>query len=203
MDLILIRHGLPIRAEDTSDPPLSETGRAQARLVSALLQEEAIDAVCSSTMLRAIETAAPFAAAAGLELATHDGIREYDRESGVYIPSEELKREDYAAWQAVVDRDMSEFQDTVVETLEGVVRENQGRRVAVFCHGGVINVWAAHVLKTPPEALLQPHLLQREPLHLRPHRPAQRRQPGRSRAPEGAGGGDAGLAARRYSASLE
>jgi len=36
---------------------------------------------------------------------TYDGIREYDRESGVYIPSEELKREDYAAWQSVVDRE--------------------------------------------------------------------------------------------------
>jgi 2,3-bisphosphoglycerate-dependent phosphoglycerate mutase len=156
MDLILIRHGLPLRSEDSSDPPLSETGHAQARLVSALLQEEAIDAVWASTMRRAIETAEPFAAAAGLQIAAHDGIREYDRESGVYIPSEELKREDYAAWQAVVDRDMSEFRDTVVETLEGVVRENQGRRVAVFCHGGVINVWAAHVLKTPPRLFFNP-----------------------------------------------
>jgi probable phosphoglycerate mutase len=156
MDLILIRHGLPVRSEASSDPPLSEMGRAQARLVGALLMEEAIDAVWSSTMLRAIETAAPFVAAAGLELATHDGIREYDRETGAYIPSEELKREDYAAWQSVVGRDMTEFQAEVVETLEKIVRDNQGRRVAVFCHGGVINVWAAHVLKTPPRLFFNP-----------------------------------------------
>ena len=156
MDLILIRHGLPVRAEDTSDPPLSETGHAQARLVGALLRREAVDAVCASTMRRAIQTAEPFAAAAGLALATHDGIREYDRESGVYIPSEELKSEDYAAWQSVVERDMTEFHDLVVETLEGVVRENQGRRVAVFCHGGVINVWAAHVLRMPPRLFFNP-----------------------------------------------
>ena len=156
MDLILIRHGLPVRSEASSDPPLSETGHAQARLAAALLQEEAIDAVWSSTMRRAIQTAEPFAAAAGLELATHDGIREYDRETGAYIPSEELKREDYAAWQSVVDRDMTEFHDEVVETLEAIVRDNQGRRVAVFCHGGVINVWAAHVLKTPPRLFFNP-----------------------------------------------
>ena len=156
MDLILIRHGLPVRSEDSADPPLSQMGQAQAQAVNALLQAEAIDAVWASTMRRAIETAAPFAAAAGLKIAAHDGIREYDRESGVYIPSEELKREDYAAWQAVVDRDMSEFHDVVVETLEAVVRENQGRRVAVFCHGGVINVWAAHVLKMPPRLFFNP-----------------------------------------------
>ena len=156
MDLILIRHGLPVRADDSSDPPLSETGHAQARLVGALLQREAIDAVASSTMRRAIQTAEPFAAAAALELATHDGIREYDRESGVYIPSEELKREDYAAWQAAVERDLSTFGEVVVETLEAIVRENQGRRVAVFCHGGVINAWTAHVLKMPARLFFNP-----------------------------------------------
>src|SRR3984957_10648877 len=156
MDLILIRHGLPVRSEDSSDPPLSETGRAQARLESALLQEEAIDAVCSSTMLRAVEPAARFAPVADLYLATCDGIREYDRESGVYIPSEELKREDYAAGQAVVERDMTEFQDTVVETLEGVGRENQGRPAPVLSHGGGINVGAAPGLKPPPRLFFNP-----------------------------------------------
>jgi probable phosphoglycerate mutase len=156
MDLILIRHGLPVRAEDTADPPLSEAGHAQAQRVGALLRREAIDAVVASTMRRAIQTAEPFAAEAALALATHDGIREYDREAGVYIPSEELKREDYAAWQAVVERDMTEFHDVVVETLEAVVRDNRGRRVAVFCHGGVINVWAAHVLKMPPRLFFNP-----------------------------------------------
>ena len=156
MDLILIRHGLPVRSDASADPPLSEIGHAQARLVGALLGREAVDAVCASTMRRAMQTAEPFAAAAALELATHDGIREYDRESGVYIPSEELKREDYAAWRSVVERDMTEFHDVVVETLEGVVRENQGRRVAVFCHGGVINVWAAHVLRMPPRLFFNP-----------------------------------------------
>ena len=149
MDLILIRHGLPVRDDASADPPLSDTGHAQARLVGALLQGEAIDAVCASTMQRAIQTAQPFAAAAGLDLATHEGVCEYDRGAGVYIPSEELKREDYAAWQAVTGHDLSEFGARVVETLEGVVQANPGRRVAVFCHGGVINAWTAHVLKMP------------------------------------------------------
>ena len=156
MDLILIRHGLPVRAADTADPPLSETGRAQARRVGAVLQRETIDAVYASTMRRAIQTAEPFAAAAALELATHEGVCEYDRGSGVYIPSEELKREDYAAWQAVVEHDLSAFGAVVVEALEEIVQANAGRRVAVFCHGGVINAWTAHVLGMPPRMFFNP-----------------------------------------------
>src|SRR5205809_1084762 len=57
MELILIRHGLPERREDTADPPLSDHGHEQARRVAAWLADEAIDAVYASTMLRARQTA--------------------------------------------------------------------------------------------------------------------------------------------------
>ena len=59
MELILVRHGLPERRDDTSDPPLSATGHEQARRVAAWLAHERIDAVFSSTMLRARQTAEP------------------------------------------------------------------------------------------------------------------------------------------------
>jgi len=156
MDLILIRHGLPLRDDTSADPPLSEVGHAQARAVGALLQGEGIYAVFASTMQRAIQTAEPFAAGAALDLATHEGVCEYDRGSGLYIPSEELKREDYTAWQAAVDHDLSAFGEVVVETLEGIVQSHPGARVAVFCHGGVINAWTAHVLKMPARLFFNP-----------------------------------------------
>ena len=62
MELILVRHGLPERRDDTSDPPLSDVGHDQARRVAAWLAHEKVDAVVSSTMLRARQTAEPFAA---------------------------------------------------------------------------------------------------------------------------------------------
>src|SRR5689334_1735799 len=103
MELILVRHGLPVRREDTDDPPLSAEGAAQAERVARWLARERIDAVYSSAMVRAQQTAQPFAAAADLPIRTHPGIHEFDRGSGQYIPMEELKREDYAAWKALVD----------------------------------------------------------------------------------------------------
>ena len=162
MELILVRHGLPERSAVTSDPPLSPQGHDQARRVAAWLARERIDAVFASTMKRAIQTAEPFAALGGHEISTHGGIVEFDRDSGVYTPLEELKRENYEAWTRFVQRgraaegDIEAFQATVVEALEGVVAAHSGRNVAVFCHGGVINVWTAHVLGLSPRLFFEP-----------------------------------------------
>ena len=160
MQLLLIRHGLPVRSAESSDPPLSETGHAQALRVAARLAEEPIDAVFASTMRRAIQTAEPFAAQGGYELQTRAGIVEFDRDSGTYVPMEELKRDDYEAWKAFVagnhGADIDSFQTAVVATLEEIVNTHSGKTVAVFCHGGVINVWTAYVLGMPARLFFEP-----------------------------------------------
>jgi probable phosphoglycerate mutase len=160
MELILVRHGLPERRADTSDPPLNALGREQAVRVARYLARERVDAVFSSTMLRAIQTAEPFAAQGGHTVLQREGIVEFDREAGAYIPMEELKREDYAAWKAFAagdhGADIGAFQDKVVETLEAIVAASAGKRVAVFCHGGVVNVWTAYVLGMAPRLFFEP-----------------------------------------------
>ena len=161
MELILIRHGLPERSEETSDPPLAAAGLDQARRVGARLAREKIDVVISSTMLRAVQTAQPYAALSGHVLTTDPGIVEFDRGTGAYVPMEVLKRENYEAWTRFVARggdvDIVDFQKTAVAALETIVVENAGRRVAVFCHGGVINVWTAHVLGMAPRLFFEPY----------------------------------------------
>jgi len=57
MELILIRHGLPVRSAETSDPPLSDEGHEQARRAASWLAGERIGAVYASPMLRAVQTA--------------------------------------------------------------------------------------------------------------------------------------------------
>ncbi|MDZ4370373.1 MAG: histidine phosphatase family protein [Phenylobacterium sp.] len=160
MELILVRHGLPERSAESSDPPLSAEGRDQARRVAVALGRDRIDAVVSSTMRRAIQTAEPYAGEGGHAVETHDGICEFDRHSGSYVPMEELKRENYEAWKAFVSRgansDIADFQKVVVTTLEDIVARHGGKRVVVFCHGGVINVWTAHVLGMTPRLFFEP-----------------------------------------------
>ncbi|HEX5380138.1 MAG TPA: histidine phosphatase family protein [Phenylobacterium sp.] len=160
MELILIRHGLPERRDDTSDPPLSPQGHDQARRVAAWLADEPVHAVYASTMLRAGQTAEPFAAQGGHELRRHDGVVEFDRDSGSYVPMEELKRENYEAWKAFSEgehaHDIAGFQQMVVGALEEIIAAHPGQTVAVFCHGGVINVWTAHVLGMEPRLFFEP-----------------------------------------------
>lgn len=156
MELVFIRHGLPERIErkdgQPADPPLSLEGIDQAGRVARWLESTRIDAILCSPMRRARETAGPLAAQKKLELVIEHGIREVDAESDSYIPLEELKAQDYEAWKDAISGGLfaavepAEFQREVVETIERAISIYRGSRVAVVCHGGVINAWAAHVL---------------------------------------------------------
>jgi probable phosphoglycerate mutase len=159
MELILIRHGRPERSHATSDPVLSPLGHEQAVRVARWLKDEPVNAVWSSTMRRAVQTAEPFAAAAGHTIREHAGIVEFDQASAMYIPTEELKRENFALWQQMATGahgvDMKAFQARVVAGMEEIVAAHPGHRVAVFCHGGVINMWATHVLGMEPRIFFE------------------------------------------------
>jgi broad specificity phosphatase PhoE len=84
MRLLLIRHGQTpanVRGElDTGrpGPSLTPLGRAQAASLPAALAAESIDAVFASALVRTAQTAAPLAAACGLEVAVLDGTHEIE-----------------------------------------------------------------------------------------------------------------------------
>jgi len=167
MQMLLIRHGLPIRlASDDgtpADPPLSETGHDQARVTAEWLAAESVDRIYASPMQRARQTAEPLAALTGLPIDLDPRIVEFDAASEEYVPMEELKRADPAAWKEFVTggytarTDFDAFVATAVAGLQQMIDDNPGRRIAVFCHGGVINSWATHVLGLPPQLFLDAH----------------------------------------------
>ena len=157
MDLLLIRHAEPERivdAEGPADPPLQARGLAQAEHLAAWLADETIDAVWSSPMRRALETAAPVASTHGVEVVVDDELAEFDREATSYIPIEELKATNDERWIAMVEGRLEDwegnaelFRAAVVGAVERVIAANAGPRVvAVVCHGGVINNYVGHVL---------------------------------------------------------
>ena len=164
MEIVLVRHGLPMRVETkdgaAANPSLSRIGLAQADQASDWLVAIDIDAIYSSPLQRARETAAPFAKRSGLKIGIEDDVSEFDRDSSTYIPMEELKAQNYEAWKAFVDGgygddvDVLSFQATVFRGIESIIDRHPGERVAVFCHGGVVNMWASHVLETPPRLFI-------------------------------------------------
>jgi probable phosphoglycerate mutase len=153
MDLLLIRHALPVRIEDgdgPADPELSDEGWGQAGALAAWLADEEIDVMVASPLRRAQETAEPLASLLELEVATVDGLAEFDRNAPWYIPIEELKAADDPRWHAMIagewDLDPDEFQRSVVEAVDGIIAEHPGRTVAAVCHGGTINAYLSAVL---------------------------------------------------------
>ncbi len=161
MQLVLIRHAEPERVVSPvvsragrADPDLTARGREQALLTAEWLGREAIAAVWSSPLRRALATAEPLAASLGLPLASDERLSEYDRDFPDYIPVEELRASDHPRWRAMREGrwnefasiDLPSFRARVHEALEDRIAENPGRRVAVVAHGGVINVWLGFLL---------------------------------------------------------
>ena len=165
MELILIRHGLPehVKTDDGSpaDPPLSDVGRNQAHLMAEWLTHEDIDSLYTSPMRRAVETAAPLATRKSLDAKTCEGVAEFDRHAGHYIPVEEMKRVDPQRWRRLMrgeidGADFAEFSKRVSDSLTEIADSHPGETVAVTCHGGVINAFAAFVLSMPPQLFINP-----------------------------------------------
>ena len=156
MELILVRHGLPVRrevVEGPADPELSVEGHDQSARLANYLVTESIAAIYSSPMKRAFQTAEPLAVKTSLPISIVDDVAEYDRLSNEYIPIEELRAANDERWHKLVaggwqsDSDTLEnFRHRVVSSLEQLISQHASQRIVVTCHGGVINQYIAHVL---------------------------------------------------------
>jgi probable phosphoglycerate mutase len=158
VDLLLVRHGLPERiegADGPADPVLTEEGQRQSKQLADWLAHEHLDHLMSSTLRRARETAAPVGERLGLDVELVQGLSEFDADADSYIPIEELRQARDPRFFALVEGrwdelgssvDPTAFADLVYATIEGVIERFAGRRVAVVCHGGVINLYLGRIL---------------------------------------------------------
>jgi len=159
MELLLIRHGLPVRRELTegiADPELSTAGLAQAEHLADYLDSETIEAVYASPLRRALQTAQPIATRRSLPVTVIDAVAEWDRNASEYIPIEELKRANDPRYLELMqgtwttqEETPDEFSARVVDSLDALIEAHPGQRIAVSCHGGVINAYLTHVLGLP------------------------------------------------------
>ncbi|MFC4137159.1 MULTISPECIES: histidine phosphatase family protein [unclassified Microbacterium] len=155
--LTLVRHGqtdwnLERRIQGSTDIPLNDTGRADARVAAAALAGTTHDMIYSSPLARAHETARIIAGELGLaEPQTVRGVRE--REFGV---GEGMLVSDYIAeygdWHAGVPgaETMDEVCERALDELEAIVRDARRRSspraesIVVVSHGGVIRALLLH-----------------------------------------------------------
>jgi broad specificity phosphatase PhoE len=157
VEIVLVRHALPLRVEletGIADPELGAEGHEQAAKMAAYLGTEDIEAIFVSPLRRAIETARPLEQRLGIAAEVVDGVAEFDRNSREYVPMEELRAANDPRWEKLMrgewdgaDGNPNEFKTRVVQSIEDIIVRNPGGRVVVVCHGGVINQYLAHVLQ--------------------------------------------------------
>lgn len=162
MQVWLVRHGETLwnrerRFQGHEDIPLSDQGRAEARACAALLKGLHFDALFSSDLARASETAELAFAAHGLNLECDPRFRE--RHMGVLQghTREEIPQLFPSAWAAFNENapncevegggeSIAMVRDRFFEGLGAIFENWQGKRVGVVSHGGVARVCIRHLL---------------------------------------------------------
>jgi probable phosphoglycerate mutase len=134
-----------------ADQPLNDLGREQAAQVAAALASYPLDAIYSSDLSRAFDTARAIAAHhAHLPLHTSALWRErdYGRFQGMTLPEVEAI-DPHAAqqWRSRVadfapdgGENLLQFQARIAQQLQAVAAQHAGQSVAIVAHGGVLDI---------------------------------------------------------------
>lgn len=159
--VVIIRHGQSQgnaegRFGGHTDTPLSPRGRRQAEATARTLAPEKFDAIYSSDLPRAIETATPLARLTGAPLENTEALRE--RSVGVMegLTFEEAAEQHPEQYQALLRRDFEhvllggesyrQTLDRASRKLDEVIEQHKGGRIALFAHTGTICILILHVL---------------------------------------------------------
>lgn len=140
----LVRHGETDwnkagRIQGSTDIPLNELGRVQARETGEKLARHSWDLIVSSPLGRALETAAIIAEQIGHPTpATHSGIRERNYGDAEGLTGAELESR-YPGHADVPGRESrDEVMDRVLNAMHEIASDYPGKHILLVAHGGVI-----------------------------------------------------------------
>jgi broad specificity phosphatase PhoE len=150
--ILLVRHGetdwnLERRVQGHTDRPLNATGRAQAEALADELADERLDAVYSSDLARAYETARLVAARHGLPVVLVPELREKDFGTWEGLTDEEIRLRfpDAAPGRVWGDAETYEAMSArVLGALQRIASEHPDGRVLVVAHGGPVRSVLIH-----------------------------------------------------------
>jgi probable phosphoglycerate mutase len=159
--VFLIRHGLTDAVgrhlvSRTRGIHLNSDGRAQAERVRDRLAPRRVDAIYSSPIERAFESAEPLAASRSLPISIAEGLTEVDFGEWTGLSFEDLaERSDWQRFNdarstAVVPggERASDVQSRIVTTLDDLRTRHDGESIAVVSHADVIRSAVLHVART-------------------------------------------------------
>ena len=149
--IFLARHGesdwnVEQRFQGHTDRPLTNRGREQAHAQADLVAGQEIDAIYTSPLTRARETAEIIAARAGLEPVALPELREVDTGSWSGLSRADVEARfpaGFARWRSGGSgwedgESYEEMAERVIGALRTIAEEHPGGRVLLISHGGPI-----------------------------------------------------------------
>ncbi|MFL5952935.1 MAG: histidine phosphatase family protein [Gaiellaceae bacterium] len=151
--ILLARHGETDWNRDGiwqgwADPPLNEAGRAQARELAEQLRHVAFDAVYSSDLRRAHETAELVAAPHRVPVIAEPGLREIDIGSWSGLTRAEIEAR-FPDGERPDGETREQHAARVLAAVERIARDNPGGRILLVTHGGTMRALHGHVSDEP------------------------------------------------------
>jgi broad specificity phosphatase PhoE len=197
--LLLIRHGeVETRYQKKFggwiDMNLSPNGKRQARILADYLRSKTIDAIYASPMKRVQQTLAPTLKLNGHAQTIMAGLREinFGDWTGLgWLEVEDQFKFRSHEWLEQIHHhgvpngeNSTVFRKRVEPCLRQILVKHPGENVAIFCHGGVIRMILAILLKLPlpktnhfdieyagiTQVALHPHMAEIELLNFTPWR---------------------------------
>ncbi len=152
--LCIVRHGETAwnaehRVQGQLDVPLNAIGLAQAQAAAKVLSREKFDAIYSSDLSRARQTAQPTASLLSMPILADKNLRE--RHYGIFerLTYAEVKTrfpEDYARFEArepdyafQTGESLKDFSARSIAVISKIAKEHEGQSILVFTHGGVLD----------------------------------------------------------------
>jgi broad specificity phosphatase PhoE len=197
--LLLIRHGEvapPYQKKFGGwiDMNLSPAGRRQSKILADYLRHKTIDAIYASPMQRVQQTLAPTLKLNGHRQTIMAGLREINFGDwtglGWVEVEEQFKFPSHRWLHQIQDHGVPngesgrQFRQRVEPCLREILARHPGQNIAIFCHGGVIRMILAILLKLPlpktnhfeieyagvTQVALHPHMAEIELLNFTPWR---------------------------------
>jgi len=167
-ELVLIRHGETDwnregRYSGQTDIPLNEEGQRQARKLAEALQGTPFQAIYTSDLQRAQQTARYIAEATGAPLYSDARLREINQGEWEGMHFEEIRKRFLETWERRRRDPLSvappggetigEVRARVLEALQDILERHPNGRVAIVSHGLALALILIHARGQPLETV--------------------------------------------------